>query len=85
MKDPWLYILMAIFGGVFLGIGLLAWYAATTEPQRRVAWIAECRQHEMTAEQCLFLYRLDSRRRADEAADTAIMISNLNQQIFRSK
>jgi hypothetical protein len=76
-SDFWFYVIMgSIFGGALLAGVALAWYAVATEPERRAAWMAECQRHDLTLDQCKFIYRVDSERRGDEAANAAMNAAN---------
>jgi hypothetical protein len=64
----------SIFCVAFILPIAIAWIVIATEPARRAAYMAKCRETGSTQGQCTFLYAERRRQDADAAALTAIAI-----------
>jgi hypothetical protein len=72
------HIIMGLVFGLFLLLlGLFGWWAVTTAPQRRAAYMADCEGKGFNAEQCRFLYAERMRQDGDAAVALSLSASAL--------
>jgi hypothetical protein len=70
-------IMGLVFGLFFLLLGAFGWWAVTTAPQRRAAYMADCEGKGFSAEQCTFLYAERVQRDGDAAVALSLSASAL--------